>query len=98
MYMLDTNICIYVLKNRSVKLRNKFKAVTPLIISSITYAELRFGIENGVQHLRDERLRQLSLLTRQLTIEPWGELEAERYGVVRSTLKITARQLVIKTY
>ena len=37
MYMLDTNICIYVLKNRTDKLRNKFKAIRDIYISSITY-------------------------------------------------------------
>lgn len=47
MYMLDTDICIYVLKNRDSALRNKFKATRSLAISAITYGELCFGIENG---------------------------------------------------
>ncbi len=45
MYMLDTNICIYVLKKHSDKLRHKFKAIKNICISSITYGELCFGIE-----------------------------------------------------
>lgn len=36
MYMLDTDICIYVLKNRSDQLRHKFKVTKNLCISSIT--------------------------------------------------------------
>ena len=47
MYMLDTNICIYVLKNHSDTLRDKFKATKDLAISSIVYAELCYGIENS---------------------------------------------------
>jgi tRNA(fMet)-specific endonuclease VapC len=46
MFMLDTHICSYVLKNRDQRLRAKFKAIKDLVISSITYAELCFGIEN----------------------------------------------------
>jgi len=45
MYMLDTDICIYVLKNHSDKLRHKFKAIKDICISSVSYGELCFGIE-----------------------------------------------------
>ena len=47
MYLLDTNICIYVLKNHSDKLRHKFNATPDLAISSVVYAELCYGIENS---------------------------------------------------
>lgn len=47
MYLLDTNICIYVLKNHPDSLRHKFNATQGLSISSIVYAELCFGIENS---------------------------------------------------
>jgi len=33
MYLLDTNICIYVLKNHSDKLQHKFNATPDLAIS-----------------------------------------------------------------
>ncbi|MEE8058058.1 MAG: PIN domain-containing protein [Pseudomonadales bacterium] len=87
MYMLDTNTCIFVLKNRSPKLRNKFKAIKSLCISSITYGELCFGIENGDSHLREERYNQLDLFTQKILIDSWDEEAARHYGLIRALLK-----------
>lgn len=45
--MLDTNICSYIMKRRPVHVLEKFDEVAgdghPIVISSITYAEMRFG-------------------------------------------------------
>ena len=87
MYMLDTNICIYVLKNHSDKLRHKFKAIKDICISSITYGELCFGIENGSNNLKEERWRQLEVFTQRLLIEPWDENAGRHYGSIRAQLK-----------
>lgn len=87
MYMLDTNTCIFVLKNRTTKLRNKFKAIKSLAISSITYGELCFGIENGNPKLREERYNQLDIFTQRLLIDPWDEEAARHYGLIRAILK-----------
>lgn len=87
MYMLDTNICIYVLKNRTGKLKHKFKVTKNIFISSVTYAELCFGIENGEPSLRAGRWKELDLFTRKLIIEPLGEDAAKEYGLIRATLK-----------
>ena len=87
MYMLDTNTCIFVLKNRSGKLRNKFKAIKNICISSVTYGELCFGIENGDSHLREERYNQLDLFTQNILIDPWDEEAARHYGLIRVLLK-----------
>lgn len=87
MYMLDTDMCIYVLKNRDLGLRNKFKAVPYLTISSITYAELCYGIENGITSLRAERYAQLKGFLRKIVIEFWGEPQGVVYGQLRPGLK-----------
>ena len=87
MYMLDTNICIYVLKNRSDKLRHKFKAIKNLCISSVTYGELCFGIENGNSSMKEARWEQLDLFTQRLLIDPWDEDAARHYGFIRALLK-----------
>ena len=87
MYMLDTDTCSFVLKNRSDKLRHKFKAIKELCISSITYGELCYGIENGEALKRKERWVQLDMFTRRLFIEPWNEEAARHYGQIRSYLK-----------
>ena len=87
MYMLDTNICIYVLKKHSNKLRHKFKAIKDICISSVTYGELCFGIENGNNNLKEERWRQLEIFTQRLLIDPWDENAARHYGSIRAQLK-----------
>jgi len=45
-YMLDTNICIYVIKNYPPKLRERFNRLAEqLCMSSITLAELHYGAD-----------------------------------------------------
>jgi len=87
MYMLNTNICIYVLKKHSDKLRHKFKAIKNICISSVTYGELCFGIENGENSWREARWEQLDLFTQRLIIDPWDEDAARYYGSIRALLK-----------
>ena len=87
MYMLDTDTSIYVLKNRTNKLKHKFKVTKNIYISSITYAELCFGIENGDVSLKKDRWEELNLFTRQLIIEPWGEDASRDYGLIRADLQ-----------
>lgn len=45
MYLLDTNICIYALKNRYPKLTEKLLTVHPddILVSSVTVFELEYG-------------------------------------------------------
>jgi tRNA(fMet)-specific endonuclease VapC len=45
-YLLDTNICIYLIKNKPLQVVEKFKNLKPsdLGISSITVAELEYGV------------------------------------------------------
>ena len=87
MDMLDTNICISVLAHRSERLRHKFRVIRGLCISSISYGELCFGIENGDVAKRKARWRQLDLFVRGLIIEPWEEDAARHYGAIRAFLK-----------
>jgi Predicted nucleic acid-binding protein, contains PIN domain len=45
-YLLDTNICIYIIKKRPINVFEKFKSLSigSIGISSITLAELQYGI------------------------------------------------------
>jgi tRNA(fMet)-specific endonuclease VapC len=91
MYMLDTNICIYVLNNHSDPLRHKFKAVKNLCISAVTYAELCFGVENGKPSLKRRRREQLDAFARLLLIEALGQDVGLHYARIRSRLKRQGR-------
>ena len=45
MFLLDTNICIYLINERDRTLRGRFEAnAAEISISSITYAELCYGV------------------------------------------------------
>jgi tRNA(fMet)-specific endonuclease VapC len=87
MYMLDTNICIYVLKNHSKQLRDKFNVTPDLAISSVVYAELCYGIENGDSPKKQQRFDQLELFVQGLQIIAWDKTAAEHYGKIRAELK-----------
>ena len=87
MYMLDTNICIYVLKNHSAKLKHKFKVSKDLCISAVTYAELCFGIENGDSSPRAQRWEQFDAFTRLLLTLPLDEDAGRHYGRIRAHLR-----------
>ncbi|RIZ69197.1 MAG: type II toxin-antitoxin system VapC family toxin [Methylococcales bacterium] len=87
MYLLDTNICIYVLKSHSDKLRHKFNATPDLAISSVVYAELCFGIENSESPKKAQRWQQLKQFTQGLQIIAWDKEAAKHYGAIRAILK-----------
>jgi tRNA(fMet)-specific endonuclease VapC len=93
MHMLDTNICIYVLKHHSDRLRHRFKVTPDLAMSAITYAELCFGIENGDPSARRERWRQLELFTRRLLVLPVAQSVGPIYGRIRAELRRRGRMI-----
>lgn len=87
MYMLDTNICSYVLKNHPSYLRNKFKTTSDLVISSVVYAELCYGIENSDSPKKQQRFEQLEQFIQGLQIIAWDKVAAQHYGIIRAELK-----------
>jgi len=53
-YMLDTNICIYVMKNYPLELQEKFNSLAEqLCISCITLGELHYGAEKSARRRRE---------------------------------------------
>ena len=48
-YLLDTNICIYLISNKPLKVLSRFKKEEPgdIGISSFTVSELKFGAYNS---------------------------------------------------
>lgn len=86
MYMLDTNICIYVMKTYPEALREKFNALAEqLCISSITLGELHYGAEKSSR--RAENLRAIANFVARLDVLPFGEKAAAHYGQVRAELE-----------
>ena len=86
-YMLDTNICIYAIKNKpeSVLRRLKEHDPTEICISSITYAELVHGVEKS--RAREKNRLALTLLLSNIEIMGFGDKAAECYGATRADLE-----------
>jgi len=85
-YMLDTNICIYVMKNYPQQLRDKFNSLAEqLCISSITLGELRYGAEKSAR-LADNLIAVEHFVAR-LDVLPFDEKAAAHHGQLRAELE-----------
>ena len=87
-YLLDTNICIYVINEKPKKVLRKFERnpVHEFAISSITHAELQYGVAKSRHKNRNQEALDGFLLP--LTILPFhGKRLVERYGDIRIFLE-----------
>lgn len=85
-YMLDTNICIYVMKTYPPAVREKFNALAEqLCISSITLGELHYGAEKSAR--RAENLVAIEHFVGRLEVLPFADKAAAHYGQVRAELE-----------
>ena len=86
-YMLDTNICIYVIKNKPETVIKRFLERDPdeLCISSVTYAELMYGVEKS-QRVDKNRLAMMLFLS-PITILDFNARAAEEAGKIRAELE-----------
>ena len=88
-YMLDTNICIFLIKHKPEKVINRFLKLnsTDICISSITFAELFYGVEKSQAKIKNRIA--LTLFLSNIAIKSFDSLAAEEYGVVRAELERT---------
>lgn len=87
LYMLDTNICSYILKNHPLSVKAHFDEVgaEKLAISSIVLAELYYG---AARHPKGITIRrEIDDFTSRLKIMPWNEAAANHYGSIRTALE-----------
>lgn len=88
MWMLDTNICSYVLRRHPLTVKAHFDQVGPdqLAISTVVLAELLFG---AAQHsTKGAEIRQdIDDMARRLEVMPWSAQAAEEYGRLRAFLQ-----------
>lgn len=87
MYMLDTNICIYILKKKPLAVLDKFKSVDPgqLCLSVITLAELAYGVEKSTQKAKNQKI--VHAFTDNVLIHPWDGQAATHYAATRCFLE-----------
>jgi tRNA(fMet)-specific endonuclease VapC len=78
-YMLDTNICIYVIKRRPPALRERFTELADqLCISVISLAELVYGAEKSSRPA--DNLAVVEQFCARLEVLPFAERAAYHYG------------------
>ncbi len=87
-YMLDTNICIHLIQKQPPQVIQKFSTLKygDVVISSITLAELRYGVERDSQ-MRSAAEAALNGLLRFLPVLPFEENAASHYGVLRALVR-----------
>lgn len=82
-YMLDTNMCIYLMKSQPAQVARKFAAckVGDVLMSAITYAELQYGVAVAKDPARESgNLRDLVEL---IPVLPFDMAAGLAYGPVR---------------
>ena len=86
-YMLDTSICIYLINNHPPQVLQRLEALMQgsVVMSVVTYAELRAGLEIQTSN-RAQDERALSLLTGRIPVLPFTQADAESFGVMRATV------------
>jgi tRNA(fMet)-specific endonuclease VapC len=86
-FILDTNICIVLLRNRAPGLLERMRkhAINQIGISSITFAELQDGIAKSAR--REQHEQTLIRFCAPLAIWPFDDQAAETYGQVRAALE-----------
>ncbi|WP_298013004.1 type II toxin-antitoxin system VapC family toxin [uncultured Castellaniella sp.] len=91
-YLLDTNIVIYVLKQRPVEMLPIFNAnASRMAISSITLAELLHGAEKSRRV--SENLAVVEDFCGRVEILPYGAKAAQHYGSIRAALEKLGRPI-----
>lgn len=91
-YLLDTNICIYVINHKPKQVFERFKQyqLGQLAISSITASELAFGVEKS----GSERNKQaLAKFLAPLEILSYGEQAVEHYARLRHQLQSSGQTI-----
>lgn len=92
--MLDTNICIYLLKRYPPEVARRFRSLREgqVVMSAVTYAELRAGLEmhSGhagplAQRAHDEQV--LRLLAQRIPALAFDDMAAERFGILRAAVR-----------
>lgn len=85
-YMLDTNICIYIINKHPEQVIKRFsmlpKGVTE--ISSVVLSELAFGANKS--QLCEKNLQALSKFTIPVSVIPYDDAAAYLYGKLRADL------------
>ena len=86
-FMLDTNICIDLIRHRSLKIVRHLQRINPgdVCVSAITLSELEYGVAKSAMPDRN-RLALAEFMT-PVAVLPYGDAIAPVYGKIRASLE-----------
>ena len=85
-YLLDTNICIHVLRHKPATARDAFnRHAAYLCTSSVVIAELLYGAEKSERP--DDNRDAVEAFGARLEVLPFDDRAAAHYGVIRTQLE-----------
>jgi tRNA(fMet)-specific endonuclease VapC len=86
-YLLDTNICIYLIKKRPPQVIAIFKTLQSkeVAISSVTLAELEYGVKKSQAKEKNQQALEEFILP--LIVLPFDKQVASYYGDLRASLE-----------
>ncbi len=81
--MLDTNICIYLVKNQPPEIARRFAQCYfgEVVMSAITFAELGYGVVVSANPAREKK--NLAALIEDIPVLPFDDAAALAYGPIR---------------
>jgi tRNA(fMet)-specific endonuclease VapC len=87
MYLLDTNICIYIINKHPAKIIEKISRLNPFDVkmSSITVAEMEYGASKSEK--REMNKIALKTFLSSFEIINFDTEDAEIYGIIRADLE-----------
>jgi tRNA(fMet)-specific endonuclease VapC len=86
-YMLDTNICIYIIKQKPKNVIERFRQVqvSEIGISSITLSELEYGVMKSAKP--EQNKLALAQFMAPIEISAYDDVAAQHYGNIRAHLE-----------
>ena len=87
-YLVDTNILIYLMNSKSIKLQKKFtsKSIDEFGVSSITVAELIYGAKKS--KAIEKNLNAALKILSPLKVLDFTSMDAFEYGDIRADLEL----------
>lgn len=86
-YMLDTNICIYIIRKKPLNVLKILQKIdiSQVVISSITLSELEYGVQKS-SNIEQNRLALLGFIA-SLGVVSYDNKAALEYGKIRADLE-----------
>jgi tRNA(fMet)-specific endonuclease VapC len=93
-YLLDTNICIYIICKRPIQILEKIEQIPPhqICLSAISLGELAYGVSKS-DH-REQNQQALIQFASGFNILDFNSTDAEIFGIIRAYLERQGKVII----